>query len=87
LGIFITRISASLVLTRGSLARSFCPRVPLPSLFANARCFLFSSGNWAIASSSRCCFSAAARLFAALVFADKPEAYSGSFNWRRNSAT
>src|SRR5260370_36595683 len=75
LGIFIRRGSASVVLTRSSLSRIFCPPLPWPARFAASSCFFFNSGNWAIACSSRCCFSWAARRRAAFCRADNPAAW------------
>src|SRR5260370_1283151 len=87
LGIFIFRVSASVVLTRSSLSRIFCPHLPWPARFAASSCFFFNSGNWAIACSSRCCFSLAARRRAAFCRADNPAAWAGDSNCCCNSST
>jgi hypothetical protein len=76
LGILIRRTSASLVLTRGSVSRIFYPRFPRPALRAASACFCFNSGNCAIACSSRCSFSCAARRRAALCRDDSTAEYS-----------
>ena len=85
LGIFITRASASVVLTRGCRARICSPRWPWPASRAASACFCFSSGNCATASSSRLSFSAAARLRAARCHAESA-ACCGESTCRRNSS-
>src|SRR6266536_2207767 len=86
-GIFIRRASASLVLTRNSVSRICCPLFPWPAFSAASACFRFNSGNCAIACSSRCCFSFAARWRAAFCRAANASADAGSSICRRNSST